>query len=162
VSDLNGNKPISNPSGATSEVRAKISTGAGRVMLVDDDPIVRDVTQRILKAYGFDVIVCSCGEESVALYRTLAGAVDLVLVDMCMPGMDGYDTFKALRALRSDAVVVLFSGAADAARVQAGLDRGAAAFLAKPFTPEALVTLISRVLSEAQDEPPVSPRARAR
>jgi len=131
-------------------------------MLVDDDPVVRDVTHRILRTFGFDVIVCSSGEEGVALYRTLSSAVDVVLVDMCMPGMDGYDTFRALRALRSDAVVVLFSGAADASRIQMGLDQGAAAFLAKPFTPEALVQLIGRVLPEARDRAPVSSRARAR
>jgi CheY-like chemotaxis protein len=131
-------------------------------MVVDDDPVVREVTQRILRAYGFDAIACSSGEEAVALYHTLTSAVDVILVDMCMPGMDGYDTFRALRALRSEAPVVLCSGAADAGRIQLGLDHGAAAFLAKPFTPGALVDLLGRVLAEARDAAPVSPRASAR
>jgi CheY-like chemotaxis protein len=157
VSGENGSRASSSPPGAASEVRARV--GAGRIMVIDDDPIVRDVTQRILRAYGFDVIVCSSGEEGIALYRTLASAIDVVMVDMCMPGMDGYDTLCALRAECPEALVVLCSGAADSARIQKGLEDGAAAFLPKPFTPDALVQLLGRVVTEAHGSTPPSPRA---
>jgi CheY-like chemotaxis protein len=127
---------------------------------VDDNAVVRDVLDRILRMNGYDVVSVANGEEAVGMYRALSGAVDLVMLDMCMPGMDGYDTYRALRAIRADVRVVLCSGSADPTRVERALADGVVAFLAKPFTATQVTTIVDAALSRKADSaPPPSPRA---
>lgn len=148
------------PSGAASEVRAKVEARSGRVLLVDDNAVVREVLERILRLNGYDVVTAANGEEAVGMYRALSGAVDLVMLDMCMPGMDGYDTYRALRAVRADVTVILCSGAADPTRVEKALNEGVFAFLGKPFSASQVMTLVDAALQcNALTELPASLRA---
>ncbi|MBI5538094.1 MAG: response regulator [Deltaproteobacteria bacterium] len=129
------------------------------MLLVDDNAVVRDVLERILRMNGYDVVAVASGEEAVAMYRALSAAVDLVLLDMCMPGMDGYDTYRELRGIRADVRVILCSGSADPTRVERALADGVFAFLGKPFTPSQVTTLVDAAVGRKVDTaPPPSPR----
>jgi DNA-binding NtrC family response regulator len=139
--------PSSQPrDGRASEVRSKVDACNRRVFVVDDNSFVRSVLERILRAKGYDVVACASGDEAVSLFAVLWQAVDVAIVDMCMPGMDGCDTFRAMRAIHPDVRVVLCSGATDRQRVDMALREGAHAFMLKPFTPDQVERTIEDAL----------------
>lgn len=118
-----------------------------RVLLVDDDPDIRTIGQIALEVVGgLSVVVAASGAEAVAAVRS--APVDLVLLDVMMPGECGPEVLEALRPLTAAPVIFL------TARVQpedvAGYRRaGAAGVIAKPFDPMTLATEIRRVAAGA-------------
>ena len=103
------------------------------VLVVDDEPHVRDVTARALGLSGYTVLTAENGSLALDLYREHADEIDCVVLDLAMPGMDGVQTFDALRELRPDARVLVTSGSG-AAEAAARFDgRGPAGFLQKPY-----------------------------
>jgi CheY-like chemotaxis protein len=115
-----------------------------RVLVVDDEDVVRATAERALERAGCAPVLCDGGPAAVAFLRAHPGAADVAVVDLGMPGMDGLDTFRALRALDPALPVVIASGYGRDGRAQAVLDEGAVEFLQKPWTLEALAAAISR------------------
>jgi two-component system, OmpR family, alkaline phosphatase synthesis response regulator PhoP len=118
----------------------------GRVLVVDDEPDVLLLCRLNLEQRGHQVLEAPNGD--VALERAHEGAPDLVVLDLMLPGIDGYEVLRSLREDETTAripVVVL-----TAKSLQADRDRshelGAAAFLTKPFLPEDLCDVVDRVL----------------
>ena len=110
-----------------------------RVLLTDDDPFVRTVYADTLRARGCEVTEARSGEESVSIARTLQP--DLVLMDLSMPGMDGWQALAALRGhpqTRDLVVIALTASTTGDARARA-LEAGFDEFIAKPFTPRLLL-----------------------
>jgi len=122
-----------------------------RILVVDDDPrIVKFLTVR-LGASGYEVLTASDGSK--AIEELQAQEPDLVLLDVVMPGIDGFDTLKQIRALSSVPVIILSGKEASTDRVK-GLEMGADDYLIKPFSPDELVARIEAVrrrLSSSQD-----------
>jgi len=105
------------------------------------------VAQEMLERSGYRVIVASDGCEGLQQYQKTPRAIDVVLLDLTMPHLDGEETFHRLRAIRPDARVVLTSGydEHEVARRFHGL--GLAGFLQKPYTPAELRARIAEALS---------------
>jgi PAS domain S-box-containing protein len=117
-----------------------------RVLLVEDNPINREVAEELLTAVGLSVEVAGDGASAVARART--GDFDLVLMDLQMPVMDGFDAARAIRALTRHAgtpIVAMTAAALQADRDRA-LQAGMSDFIAKPFTPAALYRMLARWL----------------
>lgn len=132
------------------------------MLVVDDDRTVRDVLASMLRELGYDAVTVSSGEEAIGIYTALEHAIDLVVLDMVMPGgLDGYDTFRGLRAVRGDAKVVLCSGYADGDRIGRALEEGALTFLPKPFDLAQVASVVHKALRAERDDSPSSPRARS-
>jgi CheY-like chemotaxis protein len=104
-----------------------------RVMLVDDEDLVRDIMARLLRQLGCDVVSFGNGFDAVEHYRATWREVDLVVLDMVMPLLDGKGTYYALRRINPQVRVILASGYSIDGEAQALLDEGVAAFLQKPF-----------------------------
>jgi len=111
-----------------------------RVLVVDDHPKVLKFIEIDLKLRGFDVVCASSGKEALALTGSVKP--DIVLLDMIMPGMDGFEMLKELRAF-TDMPVIAFS--ASAGNQDEALGLGANDFVHKPFDPDEMVRKI-RVL----------------
>jgi len=126
-------KPSKQESGPSSQ-----EGGRRRVMVVDDEEQVRTVAGWILEDAGFEVVMASDGREAVQLFERLGGAVDCVLLDLCMPELDGEETLRALREIESDVRVVLTSGFTEDEMLRRIEGAGANAVLQKP-TPMALL-----------------------
>jgi signal transduction histidine kinase/CheY-like chemotaxis protein len=108
----------------------------GTVLVVDDEPAVRETTTRMVKRLGLAAIAASGGEECLQVMAQHEGEIAVVLLDMGMPGMSGAEVFEEIRA-RSNARIVIATGYAFEEQVQALVKRGAR-LLEKPFKQEAL------------------------
>jgi two-component system, OmpR family, response regulator ResD len=119
-----------------------------RVLLVDDDPTVADVVTRYLEREGFAVEVVDDG--AVALDRALAHLPALVVLDLMLPGLDGLEVCRRLRAVAPVPVIMLTARGDEEDRV-VGLEIGADDYLAKPFSPRELTARVKAVLRRAAE-----------
>jgi len=120
------------------------------ILVVDDDTRITNLLRRILAYEGYSVTIAASGTE--ALDRSLERPPDLVVLDLLLPGLDGLEVARRLRAA-GDQVPILMLTARDAVsdRVQ-GLEGGADDYLVKPFAPEELVARIKALLRRSQEE----------
>lgn len=124
---------------------AVLPRGRGRILLVDDQEPVRDVARDMLEALGYEVITASDGLEGVTRYRGMWRQIDLVVLDMVMPGMSGGDCYRRMKEINPDVRVVLSSGYSMEGAVQNVMSEGILAFIQKPYRMEEL----SRVVGTA-------------
>ena len=80
------------------------------VLVIDDEPSVRMSAKRILERYGYQILIAEDGQVGLDMFRENAAQIVAILLDMAMPVMSGEETFRKIRAIRSDACVVLSSG----------------------------------------------------
>jgi two-component system phosphate regulon response regulator OmpR len=113
-----------------------------RVLLVDDEPRITKFLKIKLKGSGYAVLTAESGEE--ALEQVLAQEPDLVVLDIIMPGMDGFETLKQLRAISGIPVIILSAKGENTDKIT-GLDLGADDYLAKPFSADELVARIEAI-----------------
>jgi DNA-binding response OmpR family regulator len=118
-----------------------------RILVVDDDPNVAEVVERYLRREGFAVDVARDGHS--ALDQALQTPPDLVVLDLMLPGIDGLEVCRRLRALAPVPVVMLTARGDEADRV-AGLELGADDYLPKPFSPRELTARVKAVLRRAR------------
>ncbi len=121
----------------------EIVTGRGTILVVDDEPLLRKVASKLLQKLGYQVMEAPDGESAVALFREKGSQIDLVLLDMIMPGMDGHQTLERLRALNPSIPVLMCSGYSEEEnlRLPAGVS-----FLPKPYPLETLSQQVSAAL----------------
>ncbi|MDR1214262.1 MAG: response regulator transcription factor [Propionibacteriaceae bacterium] len=110
-----------------------------RVLVVDDDASLAEMLQLVLKRGGYDTIWCAHGDQALEAFRV--GQPDLVLLDLMLPGRDGVDICRDIRA-ESGVPIVMLTAKSDTADVVHGLEAGADDYIAKPFKPRELVARI--------------------
>ncbi|MWA01494.1 response regulator [Actinomadura sp. LD22] len=120
---------------------------AGRVLVVDDDPTVAEVVARYLVRDGHDVECVADGPA--ALRRARENAPDLVVLDLMLPGMDGLEVCRRLRATSAVPIVMLTALGAETDRL-VGLETGADDYVTKPFSPRELALRVRSVLRRAR------------
>jgi two-component system, OmpR family, response regulator ResD len=122
---------------------------SAHVLVVDDEPIVRDVLSRYLIRSGFSVDGAADGEAALAAFEK--GAPDLVLLDLMLPRLDGIEVFRRIRTRASTPVIMLTAKGAEADRI-AGLELGADDYVTKPFSPREIVARVRAVLRRTASE----------
>jgi CheY-like chemotaxis protein len=117
------------------------------VLCIDDDRLVLGVCANALEAYGFRVVIATNGRTGLEIARR--ERPDLVFLDILMPGSDGLDVCRQLRATPEcrDTPVVLLTASTDAALSEAGVEAGAALVMRKPFGPDVIVATAYKVLA---------------
>lgn len=120
--------------------------GEETILLVDDEAMVVDVTKELLKSMGYAVIAANGGEQAISELSTMADSVDLVILDMIMPGMDGSATFDRIREMQPAIPVILSSGYALDGKADEIMKRGCSGFIQKPYTISKLSDKIRTVL----------------
>jgi two-component system cell cycle sensor histidine kinase/response regulator CckA len=125
----------------------EIMTGTETVLLVDDEQMVLEVTRELLESMGYRVYAVGSGQEAIAVYMEKRNDIDLVILDMIMPGISGGETFDRLHEINPDAKVLLSSGYSISGQAQQILERGCNGFLQKPFHLENLSQKVREVLS---------------
>ena len=134
-------------------------TKSRRILVVDDSPEILDVTRTVLNSDGYDVVAVPSGEE--ALERLGDESFDLVLLDINMPGMDGWETLRLIRADDElyDLPVVLFSVKGEVQDKVMGLQEGAVEYITKPFIVDDLLDRVRTVVEGAAGCEPNVPAA---
>ena len=138
--------PPAEPAVADAAVAAA-PVGGGVILVVDDEPSVRRVTKTMLEKNGFSVLLAEGGRQAVEMLRDQAATVDLVLLDMTMPGMDGVETFTEIRRIRGDVRVVLASGYTEKDATKRFRGKQLAGFVQKPFELASLLERINAALN---------------
>ncbi|NUQ10718.1 MAG: response regulator transcription factor [Gemmatimonadaceae bacterium] len=129
-----------------------MTESAGHILVVDDDPTVTSVLKRGLAYEGFSVDTANSGAQAFAIARD--HAPDLAILDVMLPGADGYEVLARLRAADSELPVLMLT-ARDAASDQVkGLERGADDYVVKPFTFAVLVARVKALLRRREIDHP--------
>ena len=123
-------------------------TPLGRVLVVDDEPVVGGLLRALLLALGYSVKVARQGPEALALVPVFEPSV--ILLDLHMPGMSGAEVLDHLRRDRPEIPVVMVSGNQDRDTAERMLSNGAFDYLPKPFTLE----ILARIVATAMATPP--------
>jgi two-component system response regulator MtrA len=121
-----------------------------RVLVVDDDPALAEMLTIVLRGEGFDTAVVADGSRAMPAVREFKP--DLVLLDLMLPGMNGIDVCKAIRA-ESGVPVVMLTAKTDTVDIVLGLESGADDYVVKPFKPKELVARIRARLRRTEAEP---------
>jgi PAS domain S-box-containing protein len=120
--------------------------GNETILVVDDEAPVRDVATEILRYFGYEVLAADSGEAALDLYRTREGGIDLIVLDLGMPGMGGHKCLRELKAIDSSAKVLIASGYSMDSLVRESLEIGGVGFVGKPYQLKDLVTKIRMFL----------------
>jgi len=115
-------------------------------LIVDDDPQIRRLCRTALEETGYCVREAGNGDEALATIREMSFA--LVVLDLAMPDMDGFEFLKAVHVERPKLKIIVISGFMGGTMLTAARLFGAAATLAKPFSPDSLVSVVAEVLGE--------------
>ena len=122
------------------------ANGKATILIVEDDPGIRELSMKILSRYGYQVLAAAGGEEARQVSERHDGVIDVLLSDVVMPGMNGPMVAEMLTRMRPELKVVFMSGYTDNAVVRHGVMGRNLPFLQKPFTPERLANKIVEVL----------------
>jgi len=125
-----------------------IKTGSGTVLIVDDQKIASEVVNDYLHKLGYLTYVVSSGAEALEFYSNHTNEIDLVLLDMIMPGMSGSETFAGLKKLNNNVRIILCSGYCEDDEAATLLSSGCNGFIQKPFSVEELSRKVESVLRE--------------
>ncbi|MCP4549788.1 MAG: response regulator [bacterium] len=123
-----------------------MAKGKGLILVVDDEEIILTVTMKMLEKLGYEVLGASNGKEAIEIYEQHP-EIELVILDMIMPGMGGEETFHILRELNRNMKVLLSSGYSMNEQTKRILDQGFSGFLNKPFNTSDLATIVKDTLS---------------
>jgi two-component system cell cycle sensor histidine kinase/response regulator CckA len=148
-------KPVVNPDEAEFAAAPEIS-GRSRpaksrpILVVDDEPAARVLAKRVFSEAGFEVVAVQSGFECLQLFRKQPHGYALILLDLSMPFMDGEETFKRLRDINPNVVVLLSTGFTAQERVDRMLAGGMAGFLRKPHRPDELLAQVQAILEKVK------------
>ena len=129
-----------------------MGNGIENVLLVDDEEIVIGVGKQMLERLGYTVVTAKNGQEAVDFHANNPGGVDLVLLDMIMPGLEAGDTFDQLKAINPAIKVILSSGYSLDQKATEILNRGCNGFIQKPFNMKSLQDKIDEVVKSGNAE----------
>ena len=129
------------------EVSDEIFTGTGTILLVDDEEIVIYAGEQMLRKLGYSVIVANNGHEALEIYERDHNRIDLVLLDMVMPGMGGKETYAKLKEINTDVKVLLSSGYSLDGQATSIMEQGCDGFIQKPFNMKTLSQKAKEVIT---------------
>ena len=135
-----------------TKVGARVDGGArGRVLVVDDDLALAEMLGIVLRGEGFEPVFCSDGSEALRVFRE--SRPDVVLLDLMLPGKDGVDVCRLIRA-ESGTPIVMLTAKSDTVDVVVGLEAGADDYIVKPFKPKELVARVRARMRRSEDSAP--------
>ena len=128
------------------EDKAKAPTGTGTILMIEDEDVVIEVTQAMLEMLGYRVMVAKTGKDAIHIAETFDGQIDLALLDIKLPDIDGRHLYPLIMKARSNLKVIVFSGYSIDGPAREILDAGAQGFIQKPFSVSALSEKLKEVL----------------
>lgn len=128
------------------ESTGKMIDGTEMILLVDDEDMIVNVGEQILARLGYRVITAKSGKEAIEIYKENQDKIDMVILDMIMPEIDGKMAYEILKEINPDIKVLLSSGYSKTGQAQEILDQGCNGFIQKPFSPKDLSLKLREIL----------------
>lgn len=142
------------------DAEARVAGGTETILLVEDEPQIREMASEFLSENGYQVLVASSGIEALTILNELSGPVHLILTDVIMPRMNGRELTECIASLRPETKVLYMSGYTNDAVVRHGVLDSGTSFIQKPFSPDALGRKVREVLDgQLQKELDISYRS---
>jgi len=129
-----------------AKAKVEIATGSGTILMVEDEDVVIEVTQAMLERLGYRVMVAKTGKDAIHITETFDGHIDLALLDIKLPDMEGGKVYPLIMEARPDLKVIVCSGYSIEGPARKILDAGAQDFIQKPFSLAALSEILKKVL----------------
>jgi CheY-like chemotaxis protein len=126
----------------------KLVAGSEIILLVDDESIVIDVCKEMIEKLGYHVITAKSGKQAVDTFKEKSEEIDLIILDMVMPGLDGDQTFDQLRKINSSTPILLSSGYSLNDQAKKIMIKGCDGYIQKPF----LITQLSEKIQKILDK----------
>lgn len=123
-----------------------IVRGSGHVLIVDDEELVCEMVKNNLENFGYTVSVCHSGKDAIKFYLKHGDRIDVVILDMVMPGMDGRDTYNSIKSINSEVLTLISSGYSFNDKIEEVFSNGANGFIQKPFNSNELSVKLAEVL----------------
>jgi CheY-like chemotaxis protein len=136
-----------NPIDTLKSTHRKRASGEGTILLVDDEEMVRELARTILERLGFDVVSAGDGVDALERFRSDPDRIRLLICDLSLPGMDGWEILAKIRGIRPDIPAILISGYDRSDAMAGSHPEQPQAFLQKPFKKNALKETIEQVLA---------------
>ncbi len=128
------------------KAKVEITTGSGTILMIEDEDVVIEVTQAMLEWLGYRVMVAKTGKDAIHITETFDGQIDLALLDIKLPDIDGRKLYPLIMKARSNLKVIVFSGYSIDGPAREILDAGAQDFIQKPFSLATLSEKLKEVL----------------
>src|SRR5512136_919887 len=118
------------------------------ILVIDDEQIMRDGCQRILSKDGWSVLTAENGKKGLEEIQAQPESIDVILLDLMMPGMSGMEALDHIRTIDPNLLVVVITGYATVESAVEAMKKGAYDFIPKPFTPDQLRIVVRRALEK--------------
>lgn len=135
----------------TSETKKKLIHGSGKILLIDDEDIVRYTAMKILQMCGYEVLPATNGTEAIQLFEENNESISCVIIDFFLPDMNGLEIFEKLQQINNKTKVILNSAMQNHPKVVEAMKHGFYDFLPKPFTIETLSGIVAKAIQEEQN-----------
>ncbi len=126
--------------------RTDIIKGSSHILLADDEEILCEMAKDMIETLGYKITICRDGKEAIEVYKKSWKDIDLIILDMVMPEMDGKDAYLAMRKINPDVKVLLSSGYSITGQARELLSKGVDDFIQKPYRKTELSQKIAKVL----------------
>jgi CheY-like chemotaxis protein len=140
-------KEMETPGPSVEKLMPKTQPKQATVLVVDDEYNIRSMMKEIMEMSGLKVFTAGNGQDGVEIYKRNRKDIDLIIMDMVMPVMDGREAFKQIRKLNPDQKIFIISGYSQREDMEDLLDNGAVGFMRKPFQVREIVDKINEILS---------------
>ncbi|MCP4728010.1 MAG: response regulator, partial [bacterium] len=140
--------PASNESITEEKTEYEVVLGDSTILVVDDEENVLDITSSSLESLGYVVLTAKSGDEAIEIYKREKENIDLIMLDMIMPGKTGKETYNELRKFNPDIRVIIASGYSQNGTASEILNDGALGFIQKPFRMDELSKVIAEALNK--------------
>ncbi len=147
------------PAGTRKEVDP-VRGGTERILMVDDEPELLDMTGQMLQGLGYRVTLSQTGQDALKAFLKNPSAFDLVITDQTMPGITGVDLAKRILATRKEVPIILLTGFSEMVSAESAKASGLSAFLMKPLSKRHLASAVRQLLDGRKEK--VSKTASAR
>src|SRR5438132_9251898 len=118
-----------------------------RILIVDDEEVLRDVLEAVLQREGFDVVMASTGEQALAILDD-DDAIDLAILDVMLPGISGIDTLRAMRIANPYLPVIVITAYSSIDGAIEAMKQGAFHYIPKPFKNEEVILTVNKALEQ--------------
>ncbi|WP_045214571.1 PAS domain S-box protein [Desulfonatronovibrio magnus] len=133
-----------------SSIESPARGNSETVLVVDDDPDIREVTREMLETNGYNILTADSGEQALKVYSSRGSSIDLVILDLNMPGIGGHKAMAEILEMDPKARILIASGYSTVGMASESIKSGAAGFLGKPFQMDEILSRIRSIL----DAPP--------